>query len=85
MEDPRVAKCGHIFCLSCITEYLQVENTDISAICPTCETPLSLNLLEEKSNNAINLSLVSKRKSFLHKIEVNNFQSSTKLEALMQV
>lgn len=43
VDDPRFAKCGHVFCFSCITEYLQVENADTTALCPTYQTPLSLN------------------------------------------
>lgn len=41
--------------------------------------------MEDKNNTPIDFNLVGKRKSFLHKIQVDNFQSSTKLEVLMQV
>lgn len=41
--------------------------------------------MEDKNNTPTDFNLVGKRKSFLHKIQVDNFQSSTKLEGLMQV
>lgn len=44
VDDPRFVKCGHVFYFSCITEYLQDENADTTTLCPTCQTPLSLNL-----------------------------------------
>jgi DNA repair protein RAD16 len=97
IENQTHSACGHQFCKSCITDYM--ESIDIaneattgrnkqSITCPTCMEPLTLNL---KSNEHINGGVsvwnpnLRRRKSILDKIDMKLFQSSTKLEALMEV
>jgi DNA repair protein RAD16 len=116
-EEEVRATCGHAFCRSCITDYMNTigeaadfndsmasSNNDcssnnvrrITAVgCPECKQPLTVNLLQrpsvEVSNNNGSNSLsvwdIAKRrkKSILDKIDLTLFQSSTKLEALMEV
>lgn len=68
------------------------------AVCPNCDKPLSLMLTdiveeangEERPSGSRNTSSIwnhakKQRKSFLNKLDLTNFQSSTKMEALMQV
>jgi DNA repair protein RAD16 len=67
-----------------------------SAVCPQCTKPLSLLLTDpgesgleggRGSRNTVSIWNHAKkqRKSFLNKLDLGNFQSSTKMEALMQV
>jgi DNA repair protein RAD16 len=140
-NQPTPAQCGHIFCHSCIMDYIDtmnVENgTSITGTtptkkktmktnsstfsspatpsassgslsssangatikCPDCDQPLTLILdptlaLEMRNNgNRSNANLShsvwdmnkKRRKSILDKINLDLFQTSTKMEALMQV
>ncbi|ETI37904.1 hypothetical protein F443_16247 [Phytophthora nicotianae P1569] len=96
MEDSVVAKCGHEFCRECVREYIESLPAGGEATCPTCSKPLTVDLsppveevkalsIEEiRSPKAVNLSSFH-RNSILHRIsDVHAFQSSTKIEALMQ-
>lgn len=86
--DPRWSSCRHIFCLACISDFLQVEDADTTATCPTCQASLSIDLSAEVPEGGSLCSLTQKslgRKNFLRHIDLQKFQSSTKLEALMQV
>jgi len=94
IEEPRLAQCGHCFCEPCVLEYLNVlqsESATDSAVCPQCEKPLSVELEKPRDSatlpdNGLSIwdSSKSRKKSFLSKIKLDSFQSSTKLEALMQ-
>jgi DNA repair protein RAD16 len=56
------------------------------AQCPLCNVSLSIQLRkEDTTNHNINTSSRISKNSIMNKIDVNNFKSSTKLEALMQV
>ena len=99
---PVHARCTHIFCESCVTDYLELiqSNDDLActsqAICPLCEDPLSLvfsqdlaaksaavqNMYQPRSD--LSFAHTSSRKNFVNRLDLSNFQSSTKLEALMQ-
>lgn len=74
------------------------KTTDvIAAACPECFEPLTIDLenidnVEEdgiEPSSSSNLSIwdgrTQRRKSILEKIDLSNFQSSSKLEALMEV
>jgi DNA repair protein RAD16 len=117
---PVHAQCSHVFCETCVTDYLQLLEQDNKggelstsggsgkddnlscAVCPLCMQPLSLvfnkktpSSTEEEGNfpptsSTSYLSSGSERargrgrKNFINKLDLSNFQSSTKLEALMQ-
>jgi DNA repair protein RAD16 len=86
--DPRRSSCQHLFCFGCISDFLQVESADTAATCPTCQSPLSIDLAAEVPEGGSFLSskrMSLGRRSFLRHIDLQKFQSSTKLEALMQV
>ncbi len=89
LTDPRRAQCGHSFCLSCVSDFLQVENAETAALCPVCQIPLSINLTEVEGSvtipNPKSWGSAARKKTFLRQINVEKFQTSTKLEALMQV
>lgn len=142
VENARCADCGHIFCFSCISDYISTVGSSpqqaksssdkksskkskkeaATAVtgCPMCDDPLSIDLdavvdintLESQGklptnftsssssgggdgnsygNDCSNLTsptntkfVTKRRKSILDKVDLNNFHSSTKIEALMQ-
>eukprot|EP00605_Chrysophyceae_sp_TOSAG23-4_P001643 GSChrysophyteH1.ASY1.ANO1.1804.1 assembled CDS len=94
VEDARRADCGHIFCCACIQDYMDTVKTKKikKAIikCPCCENENALSIdisatidlnNTEPDESAMD---VSNEGSILDKIDLNNFVSSTKIEALMQ-
>ncbi|XP_041372558.1 E3 ubiquitin-protein ligase Midline-1-like [Gigantopelta aegis] len=34
--DPRVLPCGHTFCLTCLQNHIDANNTDDAFMCPNC-------------------------------------------------
>ncbi|KDO26826.1 hypothetical protein SPRG_20587 [Saprolegnia parasitica CBS 223.65] len=96
-EDPVRAACTHTFCKSCVEEYMASLLMNAKALCPTCEEPLTVDLappevpLEElidvASPRSVDVSLKKSRgkASLLSKLpQLSDFQSSTKIEALME-
>jgi DNA repair protein RAD16 len=130
IEDPRRAECGHMFCRSCISDYLDtvMGAAPIGSItsCPVCKEPLSIDLdavvsvaaleaaeavlgsdvIDEAGPSSSSSSSSSggssgpllstgiltssglpyrpRKKSILMKVNLEGFQSSSKIEALMQ-
>lgn len=87
-EDPTEATCGHCFCRSCIEELLDNSNRNVA--CPECEKPLTALLNGEsdvKDTNTLSVwnPFAKRRKSIIDRMDLSIFQSSTKLEALMEV
>ena len=93
-SSPVHAQCAHVFCESCVTDYLELlesnkDNSTVStAVCPLCSEPLSLVFSKQDGSEAEKASLPPtcsrEKKNFVNKLDLSNFQSSTKLEALMQ-
>jgi DNA repair protein RAD16 len=94
-EDPVVAACSHVFCSLCVEEYIQSAGEGLAADCPQCSRPLTIDLSNQhqasqsgiSSNPGISVWDSSKRRrqSIIHRVDLANFQSSTKLEALLEV
>ena len=104
-EDPRKAKCGHIFCRLCILDLVEAfsaQTTDEvldtgnrkrgsraldcnGCMCPVCQKPLTISSIEEDNSSEVVTKFKSRNSSIMSKIDLKKFQSSTKLEALMQV
>ena len=98
--SPVHAHCTHIFCESCVTDYLQLlesnEDTSLNstAMCPQCSEALSLVFSKEIAATSraecetylprSEYMSARERKNFVNRLDLTNFQSSTKLEALMQ-
>ncbi len=85
-EDLVYSGCGDCFCRLCITDFMSTvasnedrwkQNNKLS--CPKCEKPLTLNL------DSTVIPIARKKKSILDKLDPPLFQSSTKMEALMEV
>lgn len=92
VEDVRQAQCGHVFCKECIDNYVYTVTTASNSNgagrsggkvkCPECDQALTISL--EPTNKSAYVQKI-KKKSILNKVDLANFQSSTKMEALMEV
>jgi hypothetical protein len=40
MSCPRITKCGHIYCWSCVLQYLAYKKEDNWKKCPLCNDPV---------------------------------------------
>lgn len=90
LEDAVSATCGHCFCRPCILDYITTvgQNESSSKLsCPACQKPLTLQFDQIKNNHSSSVWDVNKRrrKSIIDKINLSLFQTSTKMEALMEV
>mmetsp|Transcript_9469 Transcript_9469/g.11786 ORF Transcript_9469/g.11786 Transcript_9469/m.11786 type:complete len:1115 (+) Transcript_9469:115-3459(+) len=96
-ERPVTSSCKHSFCFSCIENMMQSAMESADALCPVCEEPLTISLTEctqeeKEEGNKLQQKQPAKtpkgpkihRKSILNKINLSSFQTSTKMEALMQ-
>jgi DNA repair protein RAD16 len=89
-DDVRKSACGHLFCHDCAADL--VENAASSGSkcnCPECNKPLTL-LADSDAVQGMPMdekppAFKSRKQSILSKIDLSKFQSSTKVEALMQV
>lgn len=96
-NNPVKSACGHLFCNSCIMDYIETMKSEASSNgrgsnikCPTCHEPLTLILdpvanTHNGSSNSVWNSQKKRKKSILDKIDLQLFQTSTKMEALMEV
>ena len=75
------ANCGHCFCRSCITEFLETDEEESSRRCPQCNEKLTIDLGASRDPAK---SSTSRRGSILSRVDLSRFQSSSKIEALMQ-
>ncbi|XP_049414588.1 ATP-dependent helicase rhp16-like [Solanum stenotomum] len=81
VEDPVVTSCSHVFCKACLIDF--AESTERMA-CPSCTEPLTF---EFTVNNDSNSEPTGKRfssSSISKKNQLNEFKTSTKLEALKE-
>lgn len=83
-DDPVSASCGHTFCRGCIEEY---TSTSGQSSCPSCSTPLTIDLTGRRNaNKQENTNKIKgyRRSSILSKINLDEFQTSTKIDALRE-
>ncbi|KAH9308577.1 hypothetical protein KI387_036488 [Taxus chinensis] len=84
LDDPVSATCGHTFCKGCIEEYISITG---QPSCPSCSEPLTIDLTRRKTANSqdtANKVKGYKRSSILNRINLDNFQTSTKIDALRE-
>jgi DNA repair protein RAD16 len=84
-EDSVRTGCCHTFCRLCIQEYITAAG-EPAPQCPTCQKPLTVDFTgtksaEAKEKNAKDLGY--KRTSILSRIDLDQFQTSTKIDALV--
>ncbi|GLJ40484.1 hypothetical protein SUGI_0834590 [Cryptomeria japonica] len=72
------ATCGHTFCKGCIEEYI---STTGQSSCPSCSEPLTIDLTGRKNANKVK---GYKSSSILNRINLDDFQTSTKIDALRE-
>ena len=82
-------ECGDAFCRECILEYTLNWNEDTASqsklpSCPVCSKPLTMDF-EENSSTIEGKNVRHTKKSIMDKVNLENFQSSSKIEALMHV
>ncbi|KAI6046523.1 SNF2 family N-terminal domain-containing protein [Pisolithus marmoratus] len=80
-EDAIQAKCRHIFDRECIKQYLSASY-DISPECPVCHLPLTIDL--EAQALELGESAPAARQGILGRLDLDTWQSSSKIEALVE-
>ncbi|KAK9267858.1 hypothetical protein L1049_010295 [Liquidambar formosana] len=83
-EDRVVTSCGHIFCKVCLMNFSETLG---EAVCPSCSTPLTVDAtikLNAGDRCTNTVSKGHKSSSILDKICLEDFQTSTKIDALKE-
>ncbi|KAI6151656.1 SNF2 family N-terminal domain-containing protein [Pisolithus tinctorius] len=80
-EDAIQAKCRHIFDRECIKQYLSAS-CDVSPDCPVCHLPLTIDL--EAPALELGESAPVARQGILGRLDLDTWQSSSKIEALIE-
>ncbi|GMP53971.1 hypothetical protein CsSME_00019273 [Camellia sinensis var. sinensis] len=84
VEDPVVASCAHIFCKSC---FINFPASTGQVLCPSCSEPLTVDFSTNVDHGVQNSKTTIKGfkpSSILNRICLDNFQTSTKIEALRE-
>ncbi|KAI5811500.1 SNF2 family N-terminal domain-containing protein [Peziza echinospora] len=79
-EDAIASKCHHKFCRKCISQYIGGYDSMDAPECPQCHIPLSIDLTQPAIEDMSDV----KRGSIINRINMENWRSSTKIEALME-
>ncbi|KAM7274565.1 hypothetical protein ACFE04_016431 [Oxalis oulophora] len=83
-EDPVVTSCcSHVFCKVCLINFASALG---QVSCPSCSKPLTVDLTKDvKAVSQTKISIKGfKASSILNRIQLDDFQSSTKIEALRE-
>ncbi|XP_047322176.1 DNA repair protein RAD16 [Impatiens glandulifera] len=83
VEDPVVTSCAHIFCKSCLIGY----STNLEQVsCPTCSKPLTVDFTATTHTDQTPVTNVKgfRSSSILNRIRLDDFQTSTKIDALRE-
>jgi DNA repair protein RAD16 len=81
-EDAIKSQCGHVFCRQCATNYIDTAPEKECRDCPSCQRPLTINLAQQTFT--VTPSTKGKNENILRKIDLDNFRSSSKVEALVE-
>ncbi|KAJ4828711.1 hypothetical protein Tsubulata_038329 [Turnera subulata] len=84
-EVPVVTSCDHTFCKACLLDYAASLG---QVSCPMCSTLLTVDLTgnsDAGDQNAKTKIKGFKTSSILNRIQLNDFQTSTKIEALVWI
>ncbi|KAF0709610.1 Aste57867_5835 [Aphanomyces stellatus] len=91
LEGAVQSTCLHQYCRSCVEEYIGSLLMGAQAVCPTCNEPLTVDMsedppeVEEKDVAPAAPTRAVGKTSLLRKLpHLADFQSSTKIEALME-
>ncbi|XVE91327.1 hypothetical protein REPUB_Repub01dG0000500 [Reevesia pubescens] len=83
-EDPVVTSCAHVFCKACLIDF-SASLGQVS--CPSCSRLLTVDLTTnpDAGGQSSRTTLKGfKSSSILNRIQLNDFQTSTKIEALRE-
>ncbi|KAK8525984.1 hypothetical protein V6N13_017058 [Hibiscus sabdariffa] len=83
-EDPVVTACAHVFCKACLIEF-SASLGHVS--CPSCSRLLTVDLttnVDAGGQSGRTTLKGFKSSSILNRIQLNDFQTSTKIEALRE-
>ncbi|KAJ7948142.1 putative DNA repair helicase rad5,16 [Quillaja saponaria] len=84
VEDPVITSCEHIFCKACLIDY----SASLGRVsCPSCSKLLTVDLTSNKEagDQAVKTTIMGFRSSsILNRIHLEDFQTSTKIEALRE-
>ncbi|XP_058764683.1 ATP-dependent helicase rhp16-like [Vicia villosa] len=82
VEDPVVTSCEHTFCKACLIDF-SASLGQVS--CPSCSKLLTVDLTSNKDAVVPKTTIKGFRpSSILNRIQIENFQTSTKIEALRE-
>jgi DNA repair protein RAD16 len=89
LEDPVVTSCKHVFCKSCLIDF-SASMGEVS--CPLCSSLLTVDFTTNCYQNDNNSDITNtkttikgfKRTSIINRIQLNEFQTSTKIDALRE-
>ncbi|KAK6918853.1 Zinc finger, C3HC4 RING-type [Dillenia turbinata] len=83
-EDPVVTSCAHVFCKPCLIDF----STSLGHVsCPSCSKPLTVDLTTNTDASGIKNKVTVKgfkHSSILNRIWLEDFQTSTKIDALRE-
>ncbi|CAN1843606.1 ATP-dependent helicase rhp16 [Linum perenne] len=84
-DDPVVSSCEHVFCKSCLLDY----STALGEVsCPTCAKPLTVDFTSKTESGSQSRKTTTvkgfRAASILNRVKLNDFQTSTKIEALRE-
>lgn len=78
-EDAITSQCEHVFCRLCATEYIESDESAVHS-CPSCKRALTINLAQE----AYIPPKKVKNENILQRVDLANWRSSSKVEALVE-
>lgn len=83
VEDPVVTSCEHTFCKGCLIDF-SASLGQVS--CPSCSKLLTVDLTSNKDAVVDKTTTIKgfRSSSILNRIQIENFQTSTKIEALRE-
>ncbi|KAL6554095.1 hypothetical protein OROMI_019768 [Orobanche minor] len=83
-EDIVVTSCGHVFCKPCLIDFGASMGQNS---CPSCSKPLTVDFTTNKDSKELTSKTTIKgfrASSILNRIQLHDFQTSTKIEALRE-
>ncbi|MCD7445854.1 hypothetical protein HAX54_015578 [Datura stramonium] len=83
IEDPVVTSCTHVFCKSCLIDF----SASVGQVsCPSCSKPLTVDFTANDKGDQKSKATIKgfRSSSILNRICLEDFQTSTKIEALRE-
>ncbi|KAI5838951.1 SNF2 family N-terminal domain-containing protein [Morchella snyderi] len=81
-EDAIKSKCHHTFCRMCVQEYISGFDGESNPDCPKCHITLNIDLTAPAIE--VDEGTIVKKNSIINRIDMSQWHSSTKIEALVE-